>query len=73
MNIVGSKDNVFKKLRLRVGIESVETAAKDLGVSVSYLYSIENGWRKPSKRVLKKMIELYKCDSRTSVKLFFAS
>jgi DNA-binding XRE family transcriptional regulator len=61
--------NKYKGFRQQRSL-SVPESAKLLGISESHLWSIENGNRKPGKKVIIKMSKLYKAKIE---ELFFAS
>lgn len=50
----------FKELRQRVNL-TVPQAAKKLKISKIMLYKIEQGTRKPSTDLIKKMTDVYGC------------
>lgn len=59
-----------KQLRMKKNI-SLTKAAKMLGISMSYLSSLENGNRpSPSNELLLKMVDLLELNSREKNKLF---
>ncbi len=59
-----------KQFRLNKNI-SLTKAAKTLGISISYLSSLENGNRtSPSNELLLKMVDLLELNSREKNKLF---
>jgi transcriptional regulator with XRE-family HTH domain len=62
--------NVFKKKRLLAGFENVVETSEALGISASYLWQIESGYRKPGRDLIVKMCKLYKCKLED---IFFAS
>ncbi|KGG81086.1 hypothetical protein Y919_02720 [Caloranaerobacter azorensis H53214] len=50
----------FKSLRQKTKLTTKE-AAKKLGISLSMLYKIEQGHRKPSVDLIQRMSEVYSC------------
>lgn len=61
--------SAYRRYRLQKGLKVAEVA-KMLDISVSHLWNIENGNRKPGKDVILKMCSLY---SVSLEEIFFAS
>jgi transcriptional regulator with XRE-family HTH domain len=47
--------NIFKEARLQIGMTQQELAAK-LHITARHLMSIENGWQKPSRKLLFRIV-----------------
>lgn len=52
----------FKELRMQASLDT-KTAAEMLGISLSLLYKIEQGYRMPSRDLILKMSEIYNCST----------
>ena len=50
----------YKDLRKRANL-STDEAAQKLGISKSMLYKMEQGYKNPSYKLMKKMSEVYHC------------
>lgn len=50
----------IKDLRLKAGL-STSSAVKILGISHSMLYKVEQGYRSPSRDLIKRMSLVYEC------------
>jgi putative transcriptional regulator len=60
--MTNSKEKNLKRLRVIAGLETKEAAAL-LNISLSLLYKLEQGYRKPSREIIDKMRKLYKCST----------
>jgi DNA-binding XRE family transcriptional regulator len=58
----------FKDLRRKAGLDAVE-AASALGVTVHTIYKIEEGRRKPSLKLIRRMCNTYKTNIEEIFKL----
>jgi putative transcriptional regulator len=52
----------IKQLRITAKIKTGKEAAKLLNISYSMLHKIEEGVKLPSRDLIRKMAEVYKCD-----------
>lgn len=59
----------FKKIRLSHGDERLSDMAKKLGVSASYLSTVENGKKPMNDRFLNKVIETYQLSQKEANEL----
>ena len=58
------KQQSIGQIREQLNMRPMETARK-LGISYTYLYSIENGLKKPSDTIKRKICNLYGIDMNT--------
>lgn len=59
----------LKSLRLKSGDERLSDMAKKLGVSASYLSTVENQKRRMNDKLLKKIVDVYQLNEKEEKKL----